>query len=47
MGKSDTDPLLSDDLDRMANDPDIQRELRLIETEFAETEADGLDEPYE
>ncbi len=26
----------------MANDPDIQRELRLIEAEFTGTEADGL-----
>jgi len=27
----------------MANDPDIQRELREIEREFARTELDGLD----
>ena len=26
----------------MANDPDIQRELRAIEAEFAGTEVDGL-----
>jgi hypothetical protein len=30
------------DLVDMANDPDIQRELREIENEFAVTEADGL-----
>jgi hypothetical protein len=29
----------------MAVDPDIQRELALIETEFSVTELDGLDEP--
>lgn len=28
----------------MAADPDIQRELRLIEAEFAVTESDGLDQ---
>ena|ERR1700712_5033185 len=37
------DPL-DDDLDAMAADPDIQRELRLIEAEFAVTEMDGLGE---
>jgi competence protein ComEC len=31
------------ELEEMANDPDIQRELREIEAEFAITEADGLD----
>jgi hypothetical protein len=31
------------ELEKMANDPDIQRELREIETEFATTESDGLD----
>jgi hypothetical protein len=31
------------ELEEMANDPDIQRELREIETEFAITESDGLD----
>ena len=30
------------DLAAMANDPDMQRELRQIEAEFAVTEADGL-----
>jgi hypothetical protein len=29
----------------MANDPQIQRELRQIEEEFAFAEADGLDIP--
>lgn len=29
-------------LDALAADPDIQREIRAIEREFAETEADGL-----
>lgn len=33
---------LDDDLAAMAVDPDIQRELRQIEAEFAETESDGL-----
>lgn len=33
----------SNDLAAMAADPQIQRELRLIEEEFALTEADGLD----
>jgi hypothetical protein len=27
----------------MANDPAIQRELRVIEAEFAMTDSDGLD----
>jgi len=27
----------------MANDPEIQNELQMIETEFAVTEADGLE----
>jgi hypothetical protein len=31
------------DLIAMANDPQIQRELRVIEEEFAFAEADGLD----
>jgi hypothetical protein len=31
------------DLTAMAQDPDIQRELRQIEAEFAVAEADGLD----
>ncbi len=31
------------DLTAMANDPDIQQELRQIETEFVTTESDGLD----
>lgn len=42
MDTPDTDQSLLDDLDRMANDPEIQRELRQIEIEFAETEGDGL-----
>jgi len=33
------------DLIAMANDPQIQRELRKIEEEFAFAEADGLDNP--
>jgi hypothetical protein len=33
------------DLMTMANDPQIQNELRQIEEEFAFTEADGLDIP--
>lgn len=33
---------IQDELVTMAADPDIQREIRLIEAEFAETEADGL-----
>lgn len=33
---------LADELAAMANDSDIQRELRQIETEFADTETDGL-----
>lgn len=32
-----------EELARMAEDPEIQRELRLIEAEFANTENDGLD----
>ncbi len=34
--------LLESQLMAMANDPDIQRELRELEAEFAGTEADGL-----
>lgn len=30
------------DLDEMASDPDIQRELSAIDTEFRATEEDGL-----
>lgn len=30
------------ELRKMANDPDIQREIRMIETEFSTTEFDGL-----
>jgi hypothetical protein len=37
------DPL-DEALAAMANDPDTQRELRLIEAEFAMTELDGLEE---
>lgn len=36
-------PSLENQLAAMARDPDIQRELRKIEMEFAGTEADGLD----
>jgi hypothetical protein len=38
-----TNPL-EDALDAMAADPDLQRELRLIESEFQTTEQDGLGE---
>lgn len=37
------EPALESQLATMANDPDVQRELRLIEADFAGTEADGLD----
>lgn len=33
----------NDQLAMMASDPDIQRELRQMATEFAVTEADGLE----
>lgn len=33
----------ADQLAMMANDPDIQRELRQMAAEFAATEADGLE----
>jgi hypothetical protein len=33
-----------DDLAAMAADPDIQRELRMIEEEFRGTELDGLEQ---
>lgn len=33
---------IEEELARMADDPEIQRELRLIEAEFASTETDGL-----
>ena len=36
--------ILESQLDAMAADPDIQRELGLIQNEFAVTEADGLTE---
>ncbi|MCE7988354.1 MAG: hypothetical protein DYG89_44920 [Caldilinea sp. CFX5] len=36
-------PSLESQLAAMARDPDIQRELREIEMEFAGTEGDGLD----
>lgn len=36
-------PTLESQLLALANDPDIQRELREIEAEFAGTETDGLD----
>jgi len=34
---------LERELSAMASDPDIQRELRAIEVEFAATESDGLE----
>jgi hypothetical protein len=34
--------ILEGQLTAMANDPDIQREIELIQSEFAETESDGL-----
>ena len=34
---------LESQLVTMANDPEIQNELQMIETEFAVTEADGLE----
>ncbi|MEM7114777.1 MAG: hypothetical protein AAF614_20240 [Chloroflexota bacterium] len=34
---------VGNDLAAMANDPEIQNELRSIEAEFAYAEADGLD----
>lgn len=34
---------LNAQLDAMAADPDIRREIRQIENEFSVTEADGLD----
>ena len=37
--------LIESRLDTMAADEDIQRELHLIEAEFAGTEGDGLDIP--
>lgn len=36
-------PPLANQLAMMANDPEIQRELQLIEAEFAGAESDGLD----
>lgn len=35
---------VENDLAAMANDPEIQRELREIEREFAYAESDGLDD---
>lgn len=35
---------VDDQLMAMASDPEIQREIHLIEMEFAGTEVDGLDE---
>ena len=40
LGKSVSE--IEADLEEMANDPDIQRELAEIELEFAETAMDGL-----
>jgi hypothetical protein len=37
--------LYENDLKAMANDPQIQRDLRALEAEFAYAEADGLDIP--
>ncbi len=34
----------ADDFARMAADPDIQRDLELISSEFADADADGLGE---
>jgi hypothetical protein len=34
--------MIESQLAEMAADPDIQREIRLIQAEFAETEGDGL-----
>ena len=39
-GKTDTDAQLS----KMAEDPEIQKELQEIEHEFSATEQDGLDD---
>jgi hypothetical protein len=36
-------PTLESQLAAMASDPDIQRELRQIESDFAGTDLDGLD----
>lgn len=36
-------PGLADKLEAMAQDPEVQNELRLIEAEFAGAEWDGLD----
>ena len=36
-------PALESHLAAMASDPDIQRELRQIEAEFADTDPDGLE----
>jgi hypothetical protein len=33
---------IDDELDAMAADPDIQREIKQIQAEFEETETDGL-----
>jgi hypothetical protein len=43
LAPSTADTTLEDDLAAMAADPDIQRELRAIEQEFAGTEGDGLE----
>jgi hypothetical protein len=37
-------PDVSQELEAMASDPDIQRELQEIQAEFAGTESDGLQE---
>lgn len=43
MQQSSAPDVGSADLAAMAADPEIQRELRAIEAEFAGTEADGLE----
>ncbi len=42
--KEHIEALIAENLAEMAIDPDIQRELALIEQEFADTEQDGLSE---
>ena len=39
-----SDEQFADELNEMANDPQMQRELRKIEAEFSATEMDGLHE---
>ncbi len=42
LGRADQPQRIEEQLAAMAADPDIQRELREIEAEFAGTETDGL-----